>query len=100
MIVTICSSDPVSYFWTQGTNSSLGKYRFNFYNYLIGNAATNVVTDALILLIPIPIVWSLKMRTMQKVGVCSVLLLGVVYVPDPPASLLKLHQNMTNKYHI
>ncbi|KAJ6004137.1 hypothetical protein N7499_000205 [Penicillium canescens] len=88
MIATICSSDPVSYFWTQGTNSSLGKYRFNFYNYLIGNAATNVVTDALILLIPIPIVWSLKMRTTQKVGVCSVLLLGVVACV---ASIVRIH---------
>lgn len=100
MIATICSSDPVSYFWTQGISSSPGKYRFNFYNYLIGNAATNVATDGLILLVPIPIVWNLKMGTLQKVGVCSVLLLGIVYVPNLPASLLKLHQSMTNKYHI
>ncbi|OQD84546.1 hypothetical protein PENANT_c012G07020 [Penicillium antarcticum] len=58
MIATICVSDPVSYFWAQGKNTRTGKYRFNFYNYLIGNAATNVVTDALILLVPIPIALS------------------------------------------
>ncbi|KAJ5761937.1 uncharacterized protein N7511_005319 [Penicillium nucicola] len=78
MIATISVSNPVSYFWTQGTSTSTGEYRFNFYNYLIGNAATNVVIDFLILLVPLPIVWSLKMPTMQKVGICSVLLLGVV----------------------
>jgi hypothetical protein len=78
MIATICVSDPVSYFWTQGANTDPGKYRFNFYNYLIGNATANVVSDALILLVPMPIVWSLRMPALQKVGVCSVLLLGVV----------------------
>ncbi|KAJ5827699.1 hypothetical protein N7447_004462 [Penicillium robsamsonii] len=76
MIAALCACDPISYFWTEITDPTSGSYRYNFYYYYIGNAAANVMTDILILLVPMPIVWNLQMRTMQKIGVCAVLLLG------------------------
>ncbi|KAJ5466908.1 hypothetical protein N7475_004660 [Penicillium sp. IBT 31633x] len=76
MIAALCACHPVSYFWNEAIDPQSGWYRYNFYYYYIGNAAANVVTDVLILLIPIPIVWKLHMRTTQKIGVCGVLLLG------------------------
>lgn len=80
MIAALCACHPVSYFWNEAIDPQSGWYRYNFYYYYIGNAAANVVTDVLILLIPIPIVWKLHMRTTQKIGVCGVLLLGGLYV--------------------
>ncbi|KXG51614.1 uncharacterized protein PGRI_090070 [Penicillium griseofulvum] len=76
MIAALCACDPISYFWSEITDPTSGSYRYDFYYYYIGNAAANVVTDVLILLVPMPIVWKLQMRTTQKLGVCAMLLLG------------------------
>ncbi|KAJ5359939.1 hypothetical protein N7517_009130 [Penicillium concentricum] len=76
MIAALCACDPIPFFWTEITDPKSGSYRYNFYYYYIGNATANVVTDVLILLVPMPIVWKLQMRTTQKIGVCAVLLLG------------------------
>lgn len=76
MIAALCAPQPVSYFWSELTDPTSGRYRYNFYHYYIGNATANVVTDVLILLAPMPIVWQLQMRTGQKIAVCSLFLLG------------------------
>ncbi|KAJ5951385.1 uncharacterized protein N7479_009798 [Penicillium vulpinum] len=76
LIAALCACDPIPFFWTEITNHKSGSYRYNFYYYYIGNAAANVLTDILILLVPMPIIWKLQMRTNQKIGVCAVLLLG------------------------
>lgn len=81
LIALLCSPDPVSFFWTETVNPFGGHYRYDFYRYYIGNAASNVATDILILTVPIPVVWRLQMRVLQKVMVSSVLLLGLLYVP-------------------
>lgn len=52
---------PVSYHWTQYTDPG-GKCTFNLYAFYIGNAAANVATDVIILLVPAPLVWKLQMR--------------------------------------
>lgn len=83
MIALLVSSDPVVYFWTSTYNPTGGHYRYNFYNYYIGNAAANVVIDVLILLIPIPVVWRLKLRVTQKIMITSVFFIGVLYVTKP-----------------
>jgi hypothetical protein len=80
MIALLVSSDPVAYFWTSTYDPKGGHYRYNFYGYYIGNAAANVVIDVLILLIPIPVVWRLKLRVTQKVMITSVFFIGVLYV--------------------
>ena len=82
MIAALCACDPIPYFWTEIMDPTGGSYRYDFYYYYIGNAAVNVLTDVLILLVPMPIVWKLQMRTTQKLGVCAVLLLGGLYVSD------------------
>lgn len=88
MIAALCACEPISYFWREIIDPTSGSYRYNFYYYYVGNAAANVVTDVLILLVPVPVVWSLQMRKTQKIGVCGVLLLGGLYV-----SRTKLVQN-------
>lgn len=80
MIALLVSSDPVAYFWTSTYDSKSGYYRYNFYGYYIGNAASNVVVDVLILLIPVPVIWRLKVRMTQKVMITNIFLIGVLYV--------------------
>ncbi|RAK98789.1 putative integral membrane protein Pth11-like [Aspergillus ibericus CBS 121593] len=67
---------PVSYYWTQYTDPSGGRCVFDLYPFYIGNAAANVTTDVIILLVPMPLIWKLHMRTTQKVLVCSIFMLG------------------------
>lgn len=76
MIAALSAPKPVSYFWDEVTDPSSGRYRYDFYYYYIGNAVSNMVTDVLILIAPLPIVWKLQMRTGQKIEVCSLFLLG------------------------
>ena len=80
LIALLCAPDPVPFFWTETVNPYSGHWRYNFYYYYIGNAASNVATDLLILIVPIPVVWRLQMRVLQKIMVSTVLLLGLLYV--------------------
>lgn len=78
MIALLVCPTPISYFWNETLDPTAGRFRYNFHNYYIGNAAGNVASDVLILLVPFPIVWRLKMRVAQKIMVSSVLLLGIL----------------------
>ena len=71
---------PISYYWTQYVDPSGGRCVFNLYPFYIGNAAANVTTDVIILLVPMPLIWKLHMRTTQKILVCSIFMLGGLYV--------------------
>lgn len=78
MIALLVCPDPIPYFWNESVDPTAGRFRYNFHNYYIGNAAGNLASDVLILLVPFPIVWRLKMRVTQKIMVSSVLLLGIL----------------------
>ncbi|KAJ5263816.1 hypothetical protein N7478_011421 [Penicillium angulare] len=88
LIALFLAPVPISFFWTEFQDPTSGHNRYDFYNWYIGNAATNVVGDFLILIVPIPIVWGLKMRTAQKVMVSLVLFLGCFVFA---ASIVRIH---------
>ncbi|KAJ5223155.1 integral membrane protein PTH11-like protein [Penicillium citrinum] len=67
---------PVSYYWSQYIDPTGGKCVFDLYPFYIGNAAANLTTDVLILLVPIPLTWRLQMRTSQKILIIGIFLLG------------------------
>ena len=84
IIAFLCAPSPPSYFWSQFLDPTGGYYRYDLYKYYIGNAAANVFIDVLIFIVPIPIVWKLQLKTVRKMLVCSIFLLGVLYVPRFP----------------
>ncbi|KAL4880542.1 integral membrane protein Pth11-like protein [Aspergillus karnatakaensis] len=67
---------PPSYYWTQYADPTGGHCVFDLYPFYIGNAAANVATDLLILVVPVPLVWKLQMRTVQKGLVMGIFMLG------------------------
>lgn len=75
-IALLVAPNPISYFWNETVDPSDGRYRYDFYSYYIGNAATNVVCDFVVIAVPIPVIWRLKMRLTQKITVSMVLFLG------------------------
>ncbi|KAJ5179569.1 hypothetical protein N7492_002779 [Penicillium capsulatum] len=88
LIALVSCPSPPSYFWMEAANPKGGHFRYPFYNYYIGNSASNVVSDAFILVVPIPAVWRLNMRVTQKLLVSSLLLLGLFACV---ASIVRLH---------
>lgn len=79
-ISVLCSPVPISYFWTEVEDPDSGHWRFDFNKYYVGNAAGNIITDFVVLLVPAWTIWNLKMRISQKIMVSAVLLLGALYV--------------------
>ena len=50
----------------------------------IAIGAFNIITDVIILSLPLPTVWSLKMSTPAKLGLTGVFLVGLMYVTLSP----------------
>lgn len=78
-IAFLVACDPPSYYWTQYKHPESGMCRFDLYPFYIGNAAVNVTTDFMVLIIPIPLVWRLQMHNSVKIMVSSVFILGLLY---------------------
>lgn len=76
---------PVSYYWTQFAEPSGGKCVFNIYPFFITQAAVNMVTDVLILVVPIPILWNLQMKRAQKILLSGIFLVGGMCVTPRPS---------------
>lgn len=77
MIVVACvQCQPYSYFWDQYINPSAQGKCIDTYHFYLGNAISSVITDFLILGVPIPMVWRLQMPIAQKLAVCGTFLLG------------------------
>ena len=71
---TIFECSPIEYFWrnratTQGSC-------IDVQGFLIGQAVPNIVTDVVILIIPLPLVWRLQLPVIQRVGLTWILTLG------------------------
>ncbi|CEL11563.1 hypothetical protein ASPCAL14664 [Aspergillus calidoustus] len=68
---------PTSYFWTQWVDPLSGGYcRINLYLFYLWNGVANLLTDVIILCLPMPIVWRLQMPRSQKWAISGIFLLG------------------------
>ena len=64
---------PVSFFWTRGHNSG---HCMNQYIIWFTNAGLNISQDIVILLLPLPVIRSLRIPASQKKGLVTMLALG------------------------
>ena len=53
-----------------------------------GNAISNVITDVIILVMPLHLVWHLQMSVQRKIGLSLVILLGSLWVLAPASGNL------------
>jgi hypothetical protein len=70
---------PIQYTWDKNI---IGGSCFNqqaFYRYV---SLPNIVTDFVILIMPMPLVWKLQTRLTHKLALTGVFLLGGLYVPS------------------
>ena len=72
LLTAIFSCKPIHGFWDLTTPSSCISVR-TFY---IGNSISNLITDIIILSLPVPPVWKMKLSKIRKVGVLGMFLTG------------------------
>ncbi|KAL9082973.1 MAG: hypothetical protein Q9159_006074 [Coniocarpon cinnabarinum] len=75
ILVTFLICTPLSYNWNTTTQTG---HCGNTHAGYVSIGAVDVITDGLILFLPIPMVLRLQMRTVQKLGVLSIFSLGVL----------------------
>ncbi|KAL8961642.1 MAG: hypothetical protein Q9193_001837 [Seirophora villosa] len=74
-IAAVFQCTPVSYLWTQFSGKTKGKC-VDFTALLIATAAVNIFTDVAVLVLPMPMVWKMKIQKAQKLAVSGIFLLG------------------------
>ena len=67
---------PTSYFWSQWVDPAGGKCLINLTTFYLWNAFANMLTDIIILCVPLPIIWKLQMPRKQKLAISGIFLLG------------------------
>lgn len=66
----------IAYYWT--SVAAVEEYCDNLNASDLGFVMSDVITDLMILIIPIPIIWRLQMSTTNKIGLTGVFLLGLL----------------------
>ena len=72
--VAIFQCTPISFFWEQ---SKPGGHCIKIVPFYISLAATNLLTDVVILITPIPLIWRLSIARSRKISLSFVFLLGI-----------------------
>ena len=76
MFVVIFQCNPRAKFW----NPTLPGHCINSDAVDVVTAAINVLSDIVLLLLPLKCVWELQMQSRSKVAVSAVFLTGILYV--------------------
>ncbi|KAK1842765.1 integral membrane protein [Colletotrichum chrysophilum] len=93
LLVSTFQCLPVSAFWLRfdaNANLSPSDYEcgVNVKTFFIANAIPNIITDVLLLLLPVPGIWSLQLRKPQKVALVGIFTLGIFVTA---VSFIRLH---------
>lgn len=80
MLITIFQCQPVSDFWDRFSPAAKGPFHcgVNVNQFFDGNSIPNIITDAAILVLPIPFIWKLQLPKAQKLALTSIFILGVL----------------------
>lgn len=81
VFLTTCSPD-ISQLWNPRPDGSCRDLNIG----QLGSVSTNLALDVLIIALPMPFLWSLKMRTRNKIVVTAAFSLGLMYVFCFPAN--------------
>jgi hypothetical protein len=71
VFASIFACVPVSAFWTREKASCINQYAMWF-----TNAAINIATDFLIILLPIPVIKNLNLGRRQRIGLIAIFAVG------------------------
>lgn len=86
---------PIHFFWTR---TPITGHCVNVQAYFIGQAVPNIVTDVLIMALPLPQIWKLKLPWQQKTALSGIFLLGCFVTFSSIYRLVQLTRLSVNSY--
>lgn len=79
LLVTIFQCLPVNAVWDRFKDPSLmSACTVNLNQFFNGNSIPNIVTDAMIIVLPMPFIWQLHLPKSQKIALTNVFILGAL----------------------
>lgn len=81
---TIFFCDPIAYYWDKTIEGGWCIENDKYMTESIVAGVLSLVSDLVILIIPVPSVWSLKIKLKQKFAITAILGVGAVFVPSRP----------------
>ena len=76
ILTLIFNCQPIHKFW----DKDIPGHCINFWRWYIGSGIVDVVLDIIVVALPAPLVWKLKMNTSKKIRVTLAFLFGYLYV--------------------
>ena len=70
---------PINYNWDLTVKGTCGSRTAGF----VAAAALNTSTDLMVLILPMPIIWKLKLSTARKLSLMTLFSFGLLYVENP-----------------
>ncbi|CAF9935891.1 hypothetical protein IMSHALPRED_010381 [Imshaugia aleurites] len=87
LLTSIFQCSPVSALWNSDTTN---KHCINLRKWLIGTNVPHIIIDFSILLLPMPLIWRLKLSTGRKITLSGVFLVGAF---TSAASIIRVNAN-------
>lgn len=81
-VASFCSCQPLSFYWTQKGRC------FDINSFFRWGGFSNIVTDVILMILPMPVVWELHASTRLKMGILITFLLGSLYVSPLLSALM------------
>ena len=75
--ISIFQCTPINHFWDE---EQVTGHCIHIERFLQGQAIPNIITDIILLALPMPLIWKLHLPQGQKLALCGVFLLGSLYV--------------------
>ncbi|KAL8872930.1 MAG: hypothetical protein Q9174_001533 [Haloplaca sp. 1 TL-2023] len=82
LLVTVLQCRPVGDFWNRFAPDAKGPFHcgVNVNQFFNGNSIPNIITDAALLVLPIPCIWKLQLPRAQKLALTSIFILGIFVI--------------------
>lgn len=71
--IVIFECTPIHYFWDR---MPVTGHCLNVQKFFDGQAVPNIITDVILLALPLPLIWKLQLPANQKIALSGVFLLG------------------------
>ncbi|PYI10679.1 hypothetical protein BO78DRAFT_414316 [Aspergillus sclerotiicarbonarius CBS 121057] len=90
IFLVLLEGDPISASWTEE-----GHFRFDTVAVGLAQSGTSIALDIAVLMLPLPVLWSLHMRPQKKLGVLLIFWLGAFCCVAAIVRLVLLHASLS-----
>ena len=75
VLISILNCTPISYNWDR---TQPGRHGLDARKFVIAVGIPNIVTDGIMLLLPLPVIWQMKLQFKKKMALSAILSFGIL----------------------